>query len=506
MKIMRKNIILLGLMLTICLSGCNSFLEEPATKTGDLPKNVNELLTFYNSFLRRSDCNYRTFISDDATIPFTQEDAKNNVGSYQKRLFEFRSAFFLRDLRRVGTDGSYRMWSMEYTAINSHNFVLSIADNSEIEGTSEQRERVKALAKFERALSYFDLVTSFSLPYAPGKNDDALGVVLKDAYSLEMNEKNLKRSTLKETYDFIEKDLKESMNQIPDGNEKWRITKKAVYAFAARFYLMVGNYGEAKKYAELALQRNSALIDYTKFTTKPVQVNNGTLNVIPFFYEMSIVDDATIKNNPEAYCIEIQDITGKPCFPTQDLVNLYVNDGNNNDVRFWNMPPEAGVRLSKYFNNSSPLLYRYYVGMAHGSLLTSPNVPEMMLIMAECCAEANDLTQAKQWLNKLREKRIINYNPSSVNALADKDKVLHFIYDERRRERPFFLRSLDIRRLNALKNENINITKNFFEMTNTTLYPNRPMVYELKAGDNAYADFIPEDDIALSEGNLQQNP
>lgn len=126
--------------------------------------------------------------------------------------------------------------------------------------------------------------------------------------------------------------------------------------------------------------------------------------------------------------------------------------------------------------------------------------------MAECCAEANDLAQAKQWLNKLREKRIINYNPSSVNTLSDKDKVLHFIYDERRRERPFFLRSLDIRRLNAIKNENINITKNFFEMSNTTLYPNRPMVYELKAGDNAYADFIPEDDIALSEGNLQQNP
>lgn len=493
-------------MLVICLSGCNSFLEEPATKNGDLPKNVNELLTFYNSFFRRSDCNYRTFISDDATIPFTEEDAKNNVGTYQKRLFEFRSAFFLRELRRVGIDGGFRLWSSEYSSINNQNYVLSVADDGQIEGTTEERERLKAYAKFHRALSYFDLVTSFGLPYAPGKNDDALGMVLKDTYSSEMIEKNLKRSSLKATYDFIEKDLKESMNAIPEGDEKWRITKKAVYAFAARFYLMVGNYGEAKKYAELALQRNSALIDYTKLTTKPVQVNNGTLNVIPFFYEMTLSDDATIKNNPEAYSIEIMDINGKPCFPTQDLVNLYVNDGNDNDVRFWNMPPEAGVRLSRYFNNSSTLMYRYYIGMAYGIILTSPNVPEMMLIMAECCAEANDLAQAKQWLNKLREKRIINYNPSSVNALADKNKVLHFIYDERRRERPFLLRSLDIRRLNAIKNENINITKNFFEMSSTTLYPNKPMVYQLKAGDNAYADYIAEDDIALSEGYLQQNP
>lgn len=503
---MRRTIILLGVMLTICLSGCNSFLEEPATKNGNLPKNVNELLAFYNSFLRRSDCNYRTFISDDATIPFTQEDAKNNVGTYQKRLFEFRSAFFLRDLRRIGTDGSYRLWSKEYTSVNSENFVLSVVDKAELEGTTQEREKVKAYAKFNRALAYFDLVTSFCLPYTPGKNDDDLGLVLKDAYSLEMNEKNLKRSSLKATYDFIERDLKESMDAIPEGNEKWRVTKKAVYAFAARFYLMVGNYSEAKKYAKWAIERNNTLIDYTKFTTKPIQVNNGTLNIIPFFYEMTIVDDATIRNNPEAYSIEIMDIVGKPCFPTQDLVNLYVNDGHNNDVRFWNMPLEAGVRLSRYFNNSSPAMYRYYVGMSSGVLFVAPNVPEMMLIIAECCAEAGDLAQAKQWLNKLREKRIINYDNSSVNGLADKDRVLHFIYDERRRERPFLLRSLDIRRLNAIKNENITVTKNFFEMSNTTLYPNRPMVYELKASDNAYADFIPEDDIALSEGYLQQNP
>ena len=506
MKIMRKNIILLGLVLTIFLSGCDSFLEEPATKSGNLPKNVNELLAFYNSFLRRSDCNYRTFISDDATIPFTQEDAKNNVGTYQKRLFEFRSAFFLRDLRRVGTNGSYELWSSEYLSINSHNFVLSVIDNSDIEGSREEKEIVKAYAKFQRALSYFDLVTSFSLPYAPGKNDNALGVVLRNTYSLEINEKNLKRSTLKETYDFIEKDLKESMGLIPDGNEKWKITKKAVYAFAARFYLMIGNYGEAKKYAELALQRNSSLIDYTQLSTRSIQINNGSLKVISYFYDMTTYDDFTIKNNPELYYVDIQDITGKPCFPTQDLVGLFVNDANNNDVRFWNMPPEAGVRLSKYFNNSSPMMYRYYIGVSTGQMFTAPDVPEMMLIMSECNAEAGDLAQAKQWLNKLREKRILHYNPTSVNALADKDKVLHFIYDERRRERPFFLRSLDIRRLNALKNENINIKKNFFEMTNTTLYPNRPMVYELKAGDNAYADFIPENDIALSEGNLQQNP
>lgn len=502
---MKKNILLLGLLLTICLSGCDSFLEEPAMKNGDLPRSVNELLAFYNSMFRKNNCNYRTFISDDATIPFTQQDAIDNVGTYQKRLLEFRSAFFRRDLRRYNSDGGGRLWASEYSTINTENYILSMADDKTLEGTSEERERLKAYAKFTRAMSYFDLVTSFSLPYCPGKNDDALGVVLKEGYSLEMTEKNLKRSTLKETYDYIEKDLKESMDAIPDGDEKWKITKKAVYAFAARFYLMIGNCQEAKKYAELALIRNSALIDYTKLTTRTVQVNNGPLNVVSYFYDITTYDDATVRNIPENYYIEVMDILGKPCFPTQDLINLYVNDGNNDDVRLWNMPPEAGVRLSRYINNRSNLMYRYYGGIGSGQMLTSPNVPEMMLIMAECCAEANDLAQAKQWLNKLREKRIINYNPSKVNSLADKDQVLHFIYDERRRERPFFLRSLDIRRLNAIKNANINITKNFFDMSTTKLYADRPMVYELKAGDNAYADYIFEDDIALSDGYLQQN-
>ena len=481
-------------------------MEELPTKDGNIPRTASELLTFYNSFLRSNNCNYRTFISDDATIPFTQEDAKQNVGTYQKRFFEFRSAFFLREFRRDNTNGGAKLWFTAYRGINEQNYILSIVDKPSVEGTVEEKELVKAYAKFYRALEYFDLVTSFGLPYAPGKNDNALGVVLEEKYSLEMIAKNLKRSSLKETYEYIEKELRESIELIPDGTENWKITRKAAYAFAARFYLMLGNYSEAKKYAELALKRNSSLVDYTKLTTRTIQINNGPLPVLSYFYDMTTTDAATIKNNPEIYSVEILDVTSKPCFPTQDLINLYVNDGNNNDVRLKNMPPEAGVRCSKYFSNRSKAMYRYCVGLTDGFVLSGPDVPEMMLIMAECCAEANELAQAKQWLNRLREKRIINYDASSVNSLNDKNLVLHFIYDERRRERPFVLRSLDIRRLNAIKNENITITKNFFEMTSTQLFPDQPKVYQLKPGDNAYADYLYDADVSLSEGHLEQNP
>ena len=503
---MKKINILLYFWAAIFMSSCNSFLEEPPTKEGERPKSIQQLLNFYNSYGKEEQTHYRTLISDDAEVPFTEQDVTENSGAYGKKVSLFRSAYFLRELNREDKNSSGRMlWYVSYGKINQSNYILSIADDQNISGSSEERSRLKAYAKFMRANSLFDVVTTFCLPYAPGENDNALGVVLRKTYNVDLVPSELTRSTLKESYDFIEKDILEAMDGLPDGNEVWKITKKGVYAFAARFYLMVGNNAEAQKYANLALGKNDKLTDYTQYNVRTENVYGLNLEVFPCFYDITFIDANTVKDIKELYYVEQATTSPYPYFPSTKLLDLYKNDGGANDMRMGYFAAGA-ASLAGLMNFTTTNLYQYYMGYStSATMITSPSVPEMMLIKAECLAEGGDLVGAKAELNKLRVKRIKNYNSASVDNLTDKEQVLNFIYDERRRECPFYLRGLDIRRLNAIKKKNIVIEKPFFEITATSI-TTTPQTYRLEPNDNAYADFIYQGDITLSEGALQQNP
>ena len=78
---------------------------------------------------------------------------------------------------------------------------------------------------------------------------------------------------------------------------------------------------------------------------------------------------------------------------------------------------------------------------------TAVNTPELFLIAAECEARVGNLQRAMALVNKLRDHRI---KENAHVSLADKDSVLSFVLEERRRELAFngFLRLIDLKRLN----------------------------------------------------------
>lgn len=501
--------VVLSSLFLLLFNSCSDYLDERPAKEGVLPEKISDLQNFYNQYNLSNKSFYRTFISDDATIPYTANDVEVNAGPYQKRLTEIQTVFFRRDLLRSNANGGKALWNSCNTIITRSNYILSVADDPKIKGTEQERAILKAYARFERAISNFDLVTSFSMPYAPGVNDNGIGIPIRTSYNYEINEANIKRRSLKESYDFIEQDILAAMADIPNEKKVWKITKAGVYAFAARFYLFIGNYDDALKYSNLALQSNNEIVDYTGFTTKQISLNNKDLNVLPYFNDVTFTDDCSITKLKDLYYVETMNIRGKPVFPSDELIALYMSDGGENDVRLLNMPQEAGVIVSTYFNVTSSKLCRYYLGYGingGGTLITSPDVSEMVLTKAECLAEQGQLDEAKSELNRLRVKRIRNYDPSKVNNLSSKESVLNFIYDERRREKPFFLRGFDLRRLNAIKMKNIVVTKNFFEISQTDINPNKPIQYVLVPNDDKYADFINDDEIALCQPYLIQNP
>lgn len=501
---MKFKYILMTLALTVSVLACDDFLEEPPSKEGVIPDKVSDLQKFYFGGSTRNTSFYRALSNDDVELPFNAYDIEARAG-FSKYSYQFYPVLFQRDYISASSGGNGVLWSSCYSRIYNDNYVLSMADSEDLEGTSDERKTLKSYAHFDRAYQMFELVTNYCQPWKPGVNDNELGIVLKSEYTLEFDENNLGRKSLKESYDFIEKDLLASFNVIDD-DETWRITLKAAYAFTARFYLVKGDYNEALKYANLALEKNQIIDDYTQYTKRTEYLRGIAIDVISEIYDATIISDYKVLDVKSEYFIDAMQIMGNLFIPSTELLNLY----QDNDVRkgFF---PENGLAAQGYMKSKTSIAttgkWPFYAAYGKGgTALCFPNVAEMMLIKAECLVKTNnDLAGAKTILNDLRLKRIQNYNPETVNAISETEEMLNFIYQERRRERPFLLRGFDIRRLKAIEGKTFEIKRQFFEITeNRVSVPVVAKEYVFTEKD--YANKLYEGDITLSNGYLQQNP
>jgi len=251
----------------------------------------------------------------------------------------------------------------------------------------------------------------------------------------------------------------------------------------------------------LALAENNELCDYTTYTTETVQINRADVKVVSEIYNKDFQNE--VADIPEEYYVETLQVFQYPFFPSIELLNLYDYDGAENDIRrlFF---PENGVGASMFLKNrNSPTAkLPYLIGYQYG-LMSFPGVSEMILIKAECAARKGDVETAKSELNTLRSKRIKNYDAHNVDKITSPEKALQFVLNERRRERPFILRGLDIRRLKALDHKVLNVKREFFDMTENQVLTT-PKTYILT--EDGLADKLYEQDIQLSQGMLIQNP
>lgn len=144
-------------------------------------------------------------------------------------------------------------WANSYEVINQVNLVI---DNLDIITSSVvERDRIEGEAKFLRALSYFDLVRLFALPYQRGGNNTQLGVPLRltgitdysDSKALE-----IARSSVEDTYTQILSDITDAEAKLPNTNSFFA-DKFAVLALKARVYFQQGDYANARDAANEVL-------------------------------------------------------------------------------------------------------------------------------------------------------------------------------------------------------------------------------------------------------------
>jgi hypothetical protein len=128
--------------------------------------------------------------------------------------------------QNVGYAG-YLMWRMLYANIQDINRILAGIDNVPLTvGQDALKKQMKGEAYFIRAYEYASLLMVHG------------GAILKDQpYKLEEDFQVIKRSTIKETLDFILKDIQSAIDNLPASIEQGRANRGAAAALKSRVLL-----------------------------------------------------------------------------------------------------------------------------------------------------------------------------------------------------------------------------------------------------------------------------
>lgn len=354
-------------------------------------------------------------------------------------------------------------WFYPYQQIYYANSVLAAMPVLARSGTQAELDQVQGMALFIRAYAYYNLVIEFASLYddQAGSNPGIPILLTPERIG------NLTRASVKETYGRIQKDLEDALPLLPDIVEpikKNRPSKPAVYALLARIYLSMGNYIQAKQYADASLQRYATLIDYNNISlTAPVPFSISNEEVL---YQTNLLSSIS----------------------TFLLNDFYV------DSTLYRSYGSTDLRKELYFYlNASglPVSRSSYTGsiLRFSGLATD----EVYLIRAECQARASNVKEALDDLNHLLSKRYKSAHFTPLSAGSAKE-ALDLVLKERRKELIYRgLRWTDIRRLNK-ENYNINLKRTV-----------KGKEYILPAGDNRFVLPIPPDVIS-SNRDMIQNP
>lgn len=399
-----KNIVrffLLAGMLVVA-SACSTLLDEIPDRKLAAPHSLKALRAMLDEdFAINGSANGLGNASADDYF-LTEEDYAA-IGLNERNLYTWQDD--------IASEDSYMVM---YRKINIANIVLE-AISELTEGTERQRLEIRGEALFVRAHTLLALAAIYTKQYDPVTAEEELGLILRHSSDFNIASE---RSTLEDTYSFIERDLLESVELLPlQSAHVFRPNQMAAHAMLARFYLYKQDYGDAERYTDNVLSIHSDLMDYNDF-------------------------DSTLRYPIPAFNKEIlyqtHGATGFSFSARAKIDTLLLESYDKNDLRrdlfFF-----SNVDGSKRFKGS------YFGGE---QMFTGLALDEVYLTKAECSARLGQLEAAITTMNAFL---ITRYATSSFMPFFSEDKheILDFILLERRKQ--LLMRELrwqDIKRLN----------------------------------------------------------
>lgn len=251
----------LGLM---ALSSCNDYLDKtPDTRV--YLQNVEQLRKLLVSGYMDNDYAAVCELASDNMVDNTAPDASGNRYNLSAYSLSDNQVFAWEDVTMdSGSDTPYSIWSSCYSSIAVANAVLEAADVIEAEGNvadadTSKLKAVRGEALLIRAYHHFILANVFCMPYGgPVKGKEQQGLPYMTHPETSVNPQ-YERGNLADFYDAIQADLEAGLDLVSDQYyevPRYHFNRAAAHAFAARFFLWIRDYEEAKKHADIALGDN----------------------------------------------------------------------------------------------------------------------------------------------------------------------------------------------------------------------------------------------------------
>ena len=317
------------------------------------------------------------------------------------------------------------IWEYGYKVADNAARVIQAADEIYAEASAAEQEELN-LAKAEalalRAYAHFYLVNVYGHQVKVNGADFSAkpGIVIINEPVPALTE--VSRSTVGETYTFIQNDLKQALslfNTVGDRGQKIYLNKAAVEGLLARVNLYLENWAEAAKYAQDALtDGGNPAIAYTEDGFKGLYANS-TSNSESFYY---VAINATTNWSANS-CGTLWSTYSFS--PSPYLQSLYADT----DVRTSVMGMDAAESTAEVPVYAGGKFHHYESGNPANQTNYMINAPEMHLIIAEANAKQGNEAAAKAALLNVAKR---NTAITSVDDIAG--DVMQFIKDERARE------------------------------------------------------------------------
>lgn len=512
MTTMKKAYIyILFITLVPLFNSCDDFLDESPSKTSSIaPKSLEDYEAILNS--------YRNFYSESVfSSIFGTDDYELSTEMYDnfsRAYSTYQPIYGTWDMELAANESAYYSgWSEEWEKIFTANLILSGINS--VSASEEDKANIIAECHFIRAYSYFQLANIFCLPYTEA-NKQELGLPIKETTSFD---ESIERATLEETYALIESDLMKALEitrEFGDVNGlkySWRASTAAVNGFAARYYLSLNDYVSAQSYAQKALDEYDYLRNYNtdmRYSDIPsyVTIFNPNATQVELFYpythDLQTVHEDRMEFG-ELYYYRMLVNAVWAYWPSQELLGLY---DQTNDLRYkYHMVEDYTYDRGSL---NPPYSYPGYIFFFKSDIPSGPSVPEMLLIKAECQVRQGLWSDGLDTANILRAARMdASADSSEINLSASsKEEALVKIIEERRREMPFVHRWYDIRRYNnnSDSSDDVILSRTFYPFNSSIILGDEtPVTTTLDVNSRKYAYPIPNEEIQISNGALEQN-
>lgn len=312
------------------------------------------------------------------------------------------------------------LWSHSFTGIGRANTVINNVDGGTIDAAL--KSRLKGEALFFRAYNYFYLVRLFG------------GVPLFEQAVLPTDAANVKRSSIADTYAFIEKDLKAAAALLPEKNayaasDNGRVTKGAANAYLARVILYeLGTVNAASHTWQDVYDLTSTVISSSQYSLEPNYAaihqevaENGVESIFEIQFAVSPEGYGPIKTGTTNNVFQNNRKTFGYGFnnPTQGLYNEFESNDPRQLVTFIKDQDIVLGILNKVdlSENDTGFLSRKVAiiappqNKASGQNIRKLRYADVLLMKAEAAAQLGKSSEAIALVNQVRDRARASTKP-----------------------------------------------------------------------------------------------